>query len=59
MNKIARVPTEAPANDSVQETPRTEAEKLFLKKQIEDKIRMTLCQFADEIARVKKQREKH
>ena len=58
MNKLAQVAMQKPMNESIQEAS-TDSDKLYLKKQKEDEIRMKLDQFARELSQVKQQRDEH
>jgi len=58
MSKLAPVVVEASDSESLQDTE-FDSEKLYLKKQKEDEIRMKLDQFAKELSQVKKQRDEH
>ncbi|MDA1370998.1 MAG: hypothetical protein O2971_09585 [Proteobacteria bacterium] len=58
MSKLAQVVVEEPTRDSLQET-KLDSDQLYLKKKMEDEIRMKLDQFAKELSQVKKQRDAH
>jgi hypothetical protein len=58
MIKLAQVVVEDPASDTLQEAE-LDSDQLYLKKKMEDEIRMKLDQFAKELSQVRKQREEH
>ena len=58
MNKLAQAVVDEPVNESIQEA-KPDSDQLYLQQQKEDQIRMKLDQFAKELSRVKKQRNKH
>jgi len=58
MIKLAHVVVEDPASDTLQEGE-LDSDQLYLKKKMEDEIRMKLDQFAKELSQVRKQREEH
>ena len=61
MNKIAHVAEES-MNDAIQEAiqdAKMDSDKNYLKKRMEDEIRMKLDQFARELSQVKQQRDAH
>mgnify|MGYP001194923180 FL=1 len=58
MIKLAQVVVEDPASDTLQEGE-LDSDQLYLKKKMEDEIRMKLDQFAKELSQVRKQREEH
>ncbi len=58
MSKLAQVVVEEPTSDLLQEA-KLDSDQLYLKKKMEDEIRMKLDQFAKELSQVKKQRDTH
>ncbi len=58
MHKFAQVAVEEPTNKTIQEAV-SSSDKIYLKKQKEDQIRMKLDLFARELSQVKKQRDEH
>lgn len=58
MHKFAQVAVEEPTNKTIQEAV-SSSDKIYLKKQKEDQIRMKLDLFARELSQVKKQRDGH
>ena len=58
MSKLAQVVVEEPTSDLLQEA-KLDSDQLYLKKKMEDEIRMKLDQFAKELSQIKKQRDAH
>lgn len=58
MSKLARAVVEDSESESLKDAE-FDSEKLYLKKQKEDEIRMKLDQFAKELSQIKKQRDEH
>ncbi len=58
MIKLAQVVVEDPASDTLQEAE-LDSDQLYLKKKMEDEIRIKLDQFARELSQGRKQREEH
>ncbi len=58
MNKLAQVAIQEPVDEAIQDAS-ADSDRLYLKKQKEDEIRMKLDQFARELSQVKKQRDEH
>ncbi|PCJ24386.1 MAG: hypothetical protein COA96_09690 [SAR86 cluster bacterium] len=62
MIKPAQTEVEEPLNDAIQtaiQEAKIDSDRTFLKKQMEDEIRMKLDQFAKELSQVKQQRNQH
>lgn len=58
MSKLARAVVEDSESESLKDAE-FDSEKLYLKKQKEDEIRMKFDQFAKELSQIKKQRDEH